>query len=70
MRFRLHKTGIIIGTGALVAAALGAGPAGAVPAAPRGAVQTAAAGAFPDFDGDGAADLVYGVGSTQSQVVV
>ena len=73
MQFRMRSTRLVVGSSALVLAlgAAGGGPASAAAAPPSvGVPRAVATAAAPDFDGDGRADLVYGVGATQSSVVV
>lgn len=62
---------VVAGAALVVGGCVGAGEVGVEGGVPPGQAGVAAGGsAFPDFDGDGKADLVYGVGSTESQVVV
>lgn len=73
MEIGLRSSTLVVSSAALLAVL---GCTGGVPtptssaAAAPAHVSAAASKAVPDFDGDGKADLVFGVGSTQSRVVV
>lgn len=62
---------VVAGAALVMGGCVGAGEVGVEGGGlPVQAVAVDGGAAFPDFDGDGKADLVYGVGSTESQVVV